>query len=94
MGDVGWVSQVADGTLQVTTGEDKIYSVRRTSARFLSPAVTAVEAVDVQVPVIQLGRVQTHLGLMEEILGSGRISLAQWANINRLICEMFEHPDP
>jgi hypothetical protein len=90
-GDVGWVSETTDGTLQITTGDDKVYAVRRTSVRIMARAVALVPADNV--PEVNVGRIEHHLSVMKDVLNKDSVTLAQWQAINQLICEMFEHPD-
>jgi hypothetical protein len=92
-GELGFVSDSTKATAQVTTGDDGIFTVRKTSLRVLATPV--VFAGNIQMPMLYLPRIVAHIEHVTEVLNNANgtnaaITLQQWQSINAMICDMFE----
>ena len=92
-GTIGYISDATKATAQVTTGDDEIFTVRKTSLRILAHPVDVTVAAPLRkVDVPRIINNIDHIANILTITNGGRaaITLGQWQEINTMICEMFE----
>ena len=92
-GEIGYVSDTTKATAQITTGDDEIFTVRKTSLRILAPAVVVPN--EMVIPTVQLPRIMQRIDHIDNILtlsgpGNTSITLGQWQEISAMITDMFE----
>lgn len=89
-GQLGYVSNTSEAMAQVTTGDDKVFAVRKTSLRIIANPVVVAQAPlrDGRVDFLRVKQLVDRVG---NVIDNGDITIEQWQNINLMVHELFEN---